>query len=325
MLMNLAFLFDSMVSTFAFDSKYLCFGAAIAMHYTLLCVMTWMAIEAFTMYLALVRVFDSKQRHFILKVFFLGWGLPAVIVGASVGVDRENYGFYNNLCYLDRISFFICFFVPACIVLIWNSTVYVLVSRQMCRLRKRQTEFSQTFSLSDQLRASFSLTFLLGLTWLFGFFSFGDLNLTFTYLFAITNALQGFIVFLFHCVFKKEIRRQWHALCCPCISLLKDGDDGTGTYSRSRSGTNGANEFRPSALLSNRREYNPVNMPSGRSTRSRSWFWQPDHRRRSVAESTTTDMTRLSAVGSEIGGPTSTVGIRSSQGGRNSHTTSFAM
>lgn len=137
-------------------------------------------------------------------------------------------------CYLRRIPFFIFFFVPVCIVLVWNFTVYILVLRQMHHLRKRQTRLNQTFSLSDQLRASFSLTFLLGLTWAFAFFAFGELNLTFTYLFAITNALQGFTIFLFHCLFKKEIRRQWQALCCPWIPLLKEGD--YGTYSRSKSG-----------------------------------------------------------------------------------------
>ncbi|PIK61624.1 putative G-protein coupled receptor [Apostichopus japonicus] len=230
--MNMAFLFDVVVSELGSSHKYLCFGAAVAMHYTLLCVMTWMAVEAFTMYLALVQVFDSKRRRFMLKMCFLGWGLPAVIVGCSVWIDRENYGYENNLCYLKRIPFFISFFVPVCIVMIWNSVVYILVARQMHRLRKRQTKFNQTFSLTDQLRASFSLTFLLGLTWLFAFFAFGELNLTFTYLFAITNTLQGFVVFLLHCVFKREIRRQWQALCCPCIPLLKEGDDGT--YSRSK-------------------------------------------------------------------------------------------
>lgn len=74
MFMNMAFLFDVIVSEFGNSSKYLCFSAAVIMHYTLMCVMTWMAVEAFTMYLALVRVFDSKAGHFIVKMFLLGWG-----------------------------------------------------------------------------------------------------------------------------------------------------------------------------------------------------------------------------------------------------------
>lgn len=181
-------------------------------------------------------------RNIIFLSFFRDWYFK---IPFRSDLFFSSFSFFPPVrCYLKRIPFFISFFVPVCIVMIWNSVVYILVARQMHRLRKRQTKFNQTFSLTDQLRASFSLTFLLGLTWLFAFFAFGELNLTFTYLFAITNTLQGFVVFLLHCVFKREIRRQWQALCCPCIPLLKEGDDGT--YSRSKTGQllNGAFIYR---------------------------------------------------------------------------------
>ena len=52
-----------------------CRAAAIAMHYLLLASFLWMAVEAYNMYLAFVKVFpQSKSSKFILKCSLLAWG-----------------------------------------------------------------------------------------------------------------------------------------------------------------------------------------------------------------------------------------------------------
>lgn len=48
---------------------------------------------------------------------------------------------------------------------------------------------------------------LLGITWLFGLLVFATQNVVFQYLFSLFNTMQGFFIFLFHCLFNSEIRK----------------------------------------------------------------------------------------------------------------------
>ncbi len=50
------------------------------------------------------------------------------------------------------------------------------------------------------------LTPILGLSWLFGVLAINEDILFFEYLFNIFNCLQGFFVFIFHCVGSSEVR-----------------------------------------------------------------------------------------------------------------------
>lgn len=50
---------------------------------------------------------------------------------------------------------------------------------------------------------------LLGVTWIPGIFTVGDLRLTFQYAFCITNSLQGLIIFVVRCIISTEVRNVW--------------------------------------------------------------------------------------------------------------------
>ena len=52
-----------------------CRAAAVALHYFVLVAFMWMAIEAFNMYLAFVKVMPSHySARFMLKFWVAGWG-----------------------------------------------------------------------------------------------------------------------------------------------------------------------------------------------------------------------------------------------------------
>lgn len=54
-----------------------------------------------------------------------------------------------------------------------------------------------------------SLTFILGITWLFGFLFFGKepgQGIVFAYIFTILNSLQGFFIFILFCLRNKQVR-----------------------------------------------------------------------------------------------------------------------
>uniref|UniRef100_A0AAV2MS61 G-protein coupled receptors family 2 profile 2 domain-containing protein n=1 Tax=Knipowitschia caucasica TaxID=637954 RepID=A0AAV2MS61_KNICA len=47
---------------------------------------------------------------------------------------------------------------------------------------------------------------ILGISWIFGVLAVNTHSLVFLYIFAIFNSLQGFFVFLFHCLLNSEVR-----------------------------------------------------------------------------------------------------------------------
>ena len=52
-----------------------CRAAAIALHYFVLAVFMWMAIEAYNMYLCFVKIIPTDISHFMKKCLIVGWGM----------------------------------------------------------------------------------------------------------------------------------------------------------------------------------------------------------------------------------------------------------
>lgn len=73
LLLNLVFLLDGWLALYP-DAVGLCISTAFFLHYFLLASFTWMALEAFHMYLALVKVFNTYITRFMVKIGFAGWG-----------------------------------------------------------------------------------------------------------------------------------------------------------------------------------------------------------------------------------------------------------
>lgn len=46
---------------------------------------------------------------------------------------------------------------------------------------------------------------VLGITWIFGCFQFDDRTMIMSYLFTISGSLQGVMMFVFHCLFSKQV------------------------------------------------------------------------------------------------------------------------
>lgn len=51
-----------------------CWARGAIFHYFLLCVFTWMGLEAFHLYLLVIRVFNTYFGHYFLKLSLVGWG-----------------------------------------------------------------------------------------------------------------------------------------------------------------------------------------------------------------------------------------------------------
>lgn len=70
--LNLVFLLDGWLASL--HIRWLCRTAAVLLHYFLLTSFTWMGLESIHMYIALVKVFNTYIRRYILKFCIVGWG-----------------------------------------------------------------------------------------------------------------------------------------------------------------------------------------------------------------------------------------------------------
>ncbi|XP_011478260.1 adhesion G-protein coupled receptor G4 [Oryzias latipes] len=243
--LSMLFLLNSWLSSF---SNYgLCITTAAALHYFLLASFTWMGLEAVHMYFALVKVFNTYVPFYILKFCAVGWGIPLVIVMLLLAINKDAYGGYESdeaavglqsveSCWLrDDIFFYVTVVAYILLILLCNIFVFTVVLIQIKQMKANKISAKGRSSLKD-LRAAASLTVLLGLTWIVGFFSIGPARVVMMYMYIICNSLQGLFVFVFHCLMKENVRKQWRMyLCCGRFRL---GDNSDWSQSGSVGGCN---------------------------------------------------------------------------------------
>uniref|UniRef100_A0A8C8Z9K4 Adhesion G protein-coupled receptor G2 n=1 Tax=Prolemur simus TaxID=1328070 RepID=A0A8C8Z9K4_PROSS len=226
LLLNLVFLLDSWIALY--KMRGLCISVAVFLHYFLLVSFTWMGLEAFHMYLALVKVFNTYIRKYILKFCVVGW------IVLTISPDNYGLGSYgkfpngspDDFCWINSNAvFYITVVGYFCVIFLLNISMFIVVLVQLCRIKKKKQLGAQRKTSIQDLRSIAGLTFLLGITWGFAFFAWGPVNVTFMYLFAIFNTLQGFFIFIFYCVAKENVRKQWRRyLCCGKLRLAENSD-----------------------------------------------------------------------------------------------------
>ncbi|NWV54106.1 AGRG6 protein, partial [Daphoenositta chrysoptera] len=237
--LNLIFLLDGWIASFDIDG--LCIAVAALLHFFLLATFTWMGLEAVHMYIALVKVFNTYIRRYILKFCLIGWGLPALVIAivlasantnASHIYGKELYGRDANgqggddFCWIkNEVVFYVTCAGYFGIMFLMNVAMFIVVMVQICGRNGKRTNRSLKEEILRNLRSVVSLTFLLGMTWGFAFFAWGPLTLAFLYLFSIFNSLQGLFIFVFHCAMKENVQKQWRRhLCCGRFRLADNSD-----------------------------------------------------------------------------------------------------
>ncbi|XP_006881954.1 PREDICTED: probable G-protein coupled receptor 112 [Elephantulus edwardii] len=226
LMLNMAFLVNSWSASF--QKEELCITAAVALHYFLLVSLTWMGLEAVHMYFALIKVFNIYIPNYIFKFCLAGWGIPAILVAIILSVKKDLYGTLNPVtpfCWIkDDSIFYISVVAYFCLVFILNLFMFCAVLAQLNSMKGQRQKSWRKMILHD-VKGTTSLTFLLGLTWGFAFFAWGPVRILFLYLFAIFNTMQGFLIFVFHCAMKENVRDQWQMhLCCRWFRLDNSSD-----------------------------------------------------------------------------------------------------
>ncbi|CAH2220595.1 adhesion G- coupled receptor G2 [Pelobates cultripes] len=232
--LNLAFLLSPWIALYN-NIPGLCIAAAAFLHYFLIVSITWMGLEAFHMYFSLVKVFNTYVRKYMLKFCVIGWGCPAIVVAIILAVNKDLYGLQSHgtfpdgspdeMCWIKDIIFYITVVGYFGIIFLLNVSMFIVVLIQLCRIKKQKQLGYQRKTTFQDLRSVTGITFLLGITWGLAFFSFGPGKIAILYLFTILNSLQGFFIFIFYCVAKENVRKQWRRyLCCGKLRLAENSD-----------------------------------------------------------------------------------------------------
>ncbi|KAM9316751.1 adhesion G-protein coupled receptor G6 [Gastrophryne carolinensis] len=235
--LNLFFLLDSWLASF--EIRELCITVAALLHFFLLATFTWMGLEAIHMYIALVKVFNTYIRRYILKFCIIGWGIPAIVVAIVLASTHKNiaYGniFYGKdtdgnggdpFCWINNTTvFYVTCVAYFGIMFLMNVAMFIVVMVQICGRNGKRTNRSIREEVLRNMRSVVSLTFLLGMTWGFAFFAWGAATIAFQYLFTLFNSLQGLFIFVFHCALKENVQKQWRRhLCCGKLRLPDNSD-----------------------------------------------------------------------------------------------------
>ncbi|XP_078616433.1 adhesion G-protein coupled receptor G7-like [Branchiostoma floridae x Branchiostoma japonicum] len=201
-----------------------CTAVAALLHYFLLAALVWMAVEAVSIYRAVVLVFDHHvSGNFVIKAAVVAWGFPLVATVLTAGPSSLYQYRMEKSCWLAQKPLIYAFLLPAGLILLFNLLVFVIVMYKLVRNEQGRKQLRASGDkpneadrswITRQIRRAFSIMALFGLTWVFGFFVITDASLVFAYLFCIFNTLQGLFIFVFHCAMREGMTKWWKKINC---------------------------------------------------------------------------------------------------------------
>ncbi|XP_066459512.1 adhesion G-protein coupled receptor D1 isoform X2 [Eleutherodactylus coqui] len=179
---------------------------AILLHFFFLSAFAWMLVEGLHLYSMVIKVFGSEEsKHFYY--YGIGWGSSLVICIVSATSALDSYGVGEN-CWLSLEKGAIWAFVaPALFVIVVNIGILIAVTRIISRISADNYKVhrdANAFKLTAKAVAV--LLPILGSSWIFGVLAVNEQSIIFQYMFAVFNSLQGFFIFLFHCLLNSEVR-----------------------------------------------------------------------------------------------------------------------
>uniref|UniRef100_A0A2C9KM86 G-protein coupled receptors family 2 profile 2 domain-containing protein n=1 Tax=Biomphalaria glabrata TaxID=6526 RepID=A0A2C9KM86_BIOGL len=161
----------------------------------------------------ILKTVTSVSSTSIVKFLYpLMYGGPSIVVVVSVAVTQgAGYG-THKICWFDPKSDLLWAFVgPAFLVVLVNVVILIAVLRIM-QTSHALMDKDVTKKTKSLLRSVCVLTPILGLTWTFGVLSISIDNIVFQYLFAVSNSLQGVLIFIFQCLLQYQVRNGLRAI-----------------------------------------------------------------------------------------------------------------
>ncbi|XP_072526968.1 adhesion G-protein coupled receptor G7 [Salminus brasiliensis] len=206
-----------------------CTAIAALLQYFLLATFTWSTLYAAHIYLMIRNTILGPPKNFIVYSIAAGWGLPAVIVGISLGATYRpdaplNYR-QEEFCWLavldDHGKFdpkkpmLWGFLLPLAAMIFFNIAVLFYFACTTCRTNTMLNS-SQVTPLWKKMLSSLSLAVVLGVSWIVGYFMLlSNQQITqniLTYVFCLCNTTQGLQIFMLFTVRTKYFKEKFNVL-----------------------------------------------------------------------------------------------------------------
>ncbi|XP_026091197.1 adhesion G-protein coupled receptor G7-like [Carassius auratus] len=159
-----------------------CTAFTALIQYFLLATFTWNTLYGINVFLLFKNSVSGTPSWFPSVSMAVGWGLPAVIVGISLGSSyrvEEPLGYRQEefcwLAFLDHKQTFSIkkpmvwgFVLPLLLMLISSTAILLHFSKKICRTNPNLNRSGKT-SLKKKMLSSCSLAVMLGLSWVTGY------------------------------------------------------------------------------------------------------------------------------------------------------------
>ena len=73
---------------------------------------------------------------------------------------------------------------------------------------------SDVKEIAQRLLNAFSVSLILGITWIFGFLAIDEVRFAFQLIFCICNSFQGVLIFILFCLAQRDVRKLLAGKCC---------------------------------------------------------------------------------------------------------------
>jgi len=187
-----------------------CIILGVMLHYSVLASFCWMLVSALLQLKRLVIIFGFQHiPHLLLKASLFAWGAPLLPIAILLAVDVNNYTSEGRrFCYPKGLGFYLAVLCPVLMIVTANLLVFGMILHSIFRGSPIKSHKQTGRKLVMQrIATSGLLFFLLGLSWVFGLVA--HLSTVFAYLFCIIATLQGFVLFVFFVLGKKQSRFYW--------------------------------------------------------------------------------------------------------------------
>ncbi|CAG0894210.1 unnamed protein product [Darwinula stevensoni] len=188
-----------------------CAVSAISIHFTFLCVFTWMALEGWHLHskLQMVQRRSFSLRFYLMVGYTVPVGVVAITVGVSFGTGIRYYG-EGEFCWLSSPAYIWGFAAPVLLVVGANSILLIWVFSKVRKVGRvpngMQKHQAESNSVSSAVRV-FSLVCLLGCGWLLGVLQM-EVSPVFAYSFVVVGCSQGIGIFIFYCFMVPDRREK---------------------------------------------------------------------------------------------------------------------
>ncbi|KAG7466331.1 hypothetical protein MATL_G00163830 [Megalops atlanticus] len=203
-LLNLTFLSNESIAKSQNLSA--CRFIAGVMHYSMLSTFSWFAIQAFHLYLQLIKVFNINIQRYLLKTAIAGWSPPGLVVIVIFILNEYDFidintddGASVQMCwiknhyihYIVNIGYYVLVFA-------FTFFIFIVTVHKIMHLKKMTKGTAKQQSKTKDMFTMLGLCAMLGVTWGFAFFSHGAFRIPSYYIFTVLNSFQGFFLFLYY-------------------------------------------------------------------------------------------------------------------------------